>query len=157
MEFVQKFTPPDFQAKNCTPSISPNSNSFSKKKHNKWVKMEKFTPLAKILHCRRHWRHGQIQPLEVTLVRWTQPSSPLCLWQCLWFSPFYPFLTLSSHMSIKDRYKSQLDCRFLHTNTPCFPSPYIIAMMRKTFIFFFCQHQTTLDNLKSPVLCQTST
>ena len=29
MEFVQKFTPPDFQAKNFTPSISPNFNSFS--------------------------------------------------------------------------------------------------------------------------------
>ena len=25
--------------------------------------MEKFTPLAKILHCRRHWRHWQISPL----------------------------------------------------------------------------------------------
>ena len=25
--------------------------------------MEKFTPLAKILHCRRHWRDGQIPPL----------------------------------------------------------------------------------------------
>ena len=33
MEFVQKFTPPDFRAKNITPSISPNFNSFSKKKH----------------------------------------------------------------------------------------------------------------------------
>ena len=53
MEFVQNFTPPDFQAKDFTPSISPNFNSFSKKKHKKWVKMEKFTPLAKILHCRR--------------------------------------------------------------------------------------------------------
>ena len=30
----------------------PNFNSFSGKKHKKWVKMEKFTPLAKILHCR---------------------------------------------------------------------------------------------------------
>ena len=29
MEFVQKFTPPDFQAKNFTPSISPNFNSLS--------------------------------------------------------------------------------------------------------------------------------
>ena len=29
MEFVQKFTPPDFH------SISPNFNSFSKKKHKK--------------------------------------------------------------------------------------------------------------------------
>ena len=33
MEFVQNFTPPDFQAKNFTPSISPNFNSFTKKKH----------------------------------------------------------------------------------------------------------------------------
>ena len=32
MEFVQNFTPPDFEAKNFTPSISPNFNSFSKKK-----------------------------------------------------------------------------------------------------------------------------
>ena len=65
MEFVQNFTPSDFQAENFTPSISPNFNSFSKKKHKKWVKMEKFTPLAKILHCRRQWRHGQIPPLFV--------------------------------------------------------------------------------------------
>jgi len=35
MEFVQNFTPQDFQAKNFTPSISPNFNSFSKKKHKK--------------------------------------------------------------------------------------------------------------------------
>ena len=33
MEFVQKFTPPDFQAKNFTPSILPYFSSFSKKKH----------------------------------------------------------------------------------------------------------------------------
>ena len=67
MEFVQKFTPPDFQAKKFTPSISPNFNSFSGKKHKKWVKMEKFTPLAKILHCCRQWRYGQIPPLTGTL------------------------------------------------------------------------------------------
>ena len=48
MEFVKNFTPPDFQAKDFTPSISPNFNS--KKKHKKCLKMEKFTPLAKILH-----------------------------------------------------------------------------------------------------------
>ena len=38
MEFVQKFTPPEFLAKNFTPSISPNFNSFSKKKtqKNEW-------------------------------------------------------------------------------------------------------------------------
>ena len=35
MEFVKNFTPPDFQAKNFTPSILPNFNSFSKKKHKK--------------------------------------------------------------------------------------------------------------------------
>ena len=35
MEFVQNFTPLDFQAKNFTPSISPNFNSFSNKKHKK--------------------------------------------------------------------------------------------------------------------------
>ena len=35
MKFVQNFTPPDFQVKNFTPSISPNFNSFSKKKHKK--------------------------------------------------------------------------------------------------------------------------
>ena len=35
MEFVQNFTPPDFQATNFTPSISPNFNSFSKKKTQK--------------------------------------------------------------------------------------------------------------------------
>ena len=33
MEFVQKFTPPDFQVKNFTPSILLNFNSFSKKKN----------------------------------------------------------------------------------------------------------------------------
>ena len=64
MEFVQKFTPPDFHAKKFTPSISPNFNSFSGWKHKKWVKMQKFTPLAKILHCRQQWRHGQIPPLS---------------------------------------------------------------------------------------------
>ena len=35
MRFVKKLTPPDFQAKNLTPSISPNFNSISKKKHKK--------------------------------------------------------------------------------------------------------------------------
>ena len=35
MEFVQNFTPLDFQAKNFTSSISPNVNSFSGKKTQK--------------------------------------------------------------------------------------------------------------------------
>ena len=40
MEFVQKFTPLDFQVKNFTPSILPNFNSFNKKKKNtknEWI------------------------------------------------------------------------------------------------------------------------
>ena len=37
MEFVQNFTPPDFQAKNFTPSLSPNFNSFRyKNTKNEW-------------------------------------------------------------------------------------------------------------------------
>ena len=39
------------------------STVLVRKKHKKWVKMEKFTPPAKILHCRWHWRDGQIPPL----------------------------------------------------------------------------------------------
>ena len=35
MEFVQNFTPLDFQVRNFTPSISPNFNSFSDKNTNK--------------------------------------------------------------------------------------------------------------------------
>ena len=30
-----------------------------------WCFLEKFTPLAKILHCRRQWREWQIRPLTV--------------------------------------------------------------------------------------------
>ena len=63
MEFVQNFTLPDFETKDFTQSISPNFNSLSKKK-KKGVKMEKFTPLAKIL-----------LPLAVTA--WTNSTSGL--------------------------------------------------------------------------------
>ena len=48
MEFVQKFTPLDFQVKNFALSILPNSTVLVRKKHKKGVKMEKFTPRAKI-------------------------------------------------------------------------------------------------------------
>ena len=44
MRFVKKFTPPDFQAKNFTPLISPNSIVLVIK-HQKRVKIETFTPL----------------------------------------------------------------------------------------------------------------
>ena len=40
MEFVQNFTPTDFQAKNFTPSISPNLNGFSKKQAQKLVQVD---------------------------------------------------------------------------------------------------------------------
>ena len=39
------------------------STVLVRKKHKKWVKMEKVTPLANILHCRRQWRDGRIPPL----------------------------------------------------------------------------------------------
>ena len=35
MEFVKNFTPPDVQAENFSPSISPNFNSFSDKNTKK--------------------------------------------------------------------------------------------------------------------------
>ena len=47
MRFVKNFTPPYFQAKDFTPLISLNFNSFSDKNTKKWVFLEKFTPLAK--------------------------------------------------------------------------------------------------------------
>ena len=46
MEFVKNFTPPEFQAKTFTPSISANFNSFDDKNTKTLVKKEKFTPLA---------------------------------------------------------------------------------------------------------------
>ena len=65
-EICPNFTLPDFQAKTFTPSISPNFNSFSDKIRKRLrVKMEKITPLAKILHYHRQWREGQISPLHI--------------------------------------------------------------------------------------------
>ena len=58
MRFVKKITPPDFQAKNFTPSISPNFNSFSDKNTRKWVKMEKFPPLANSTSAQPHAASG---------------------------------------------------------------------------------------------------
>ena len=52
-EFVQKFTPPDFQAKIFTMSIAPNFNSFSGKKTQKMSENGEIYTLAKILHYRR--------------------------------------------------------------------------------------------------------
>ena len=47
MEFVQKFTPPDFQAKKFTSSISPDFNSFSGKKTQKMSENEEIYTVGK--------------------------------------------------------------------------------------------------------------
>ena len=65
MEFVQKFTPLDFQVKNFTPSILPNFNSFSKKKTQKMSENGEIYTAGKILRCRRQWEHGLIPPLDI--------------------------------------------------------------------------------------------
>ena len=49
VEFVQNFTPPDFQAKKFTPSISPNFNSFSKKQAQKLVQVDALETLCNTL------------------------------------------------------------------------------------------------------------
>ena len=46
-DICQKIYTAGFSGQKFTPSISPNFNSFSDKNTKKWVKMEKFTPLAK--------------------------------------------------------------------------------------------------------------
>ena len=54
MEFVQKFTPPDFQAKNSTLSISPDFNSFSGKKTQK-TRPSKLCVTHQMNHKRRNF------------------------------------------------------------------------------------------------------
>ena len=48
------------------------STVLVRKSTKKWVKMEKFTPLAKNLHCRRHWRQWQIPPLLSWISFWRE-------------------------------------------------------------------------------------
>ena len=65
MEFVQNFTPPDFQIKNFTPPILPNFNSFCKKKtHNMSENGEIYTA-------------GKSFTLSPTLTGWTNSTSAL--------------------------------------------------------------------------------
>ena len=63
-EICQKIYTAGYSGKNITPLFSPNFNSFGNKNIKKLVKMETFTPLARILHCRRLWRQWQISPLN---------------------------------------------------------------------------------------------
>ena len=53
MRFVKKFTPPDFQAKDFTPLISLNFNSFSDKNTKNECFWRNLHHWQKILHC---WR-----------------------------------------------------------------------------------------------------
>ena len=67
MEFVQNFTPPDFQAKNFTPPISPNFNSFSKKKHKKMSENGEI------------YTAGKNFTLPPAVTAWTNSTSVHCL------------------------------------------------------------------------------
>ena len=60
MRFVKNFTPPDFQAKDFTPLISLNFNSFSDKNTKNECFWRNLHHWQKNLHCRRQW---QISPL----------------------------------------------------------------------------------------------
>ena len=124
-----RFTPPDFQAKHFMPLISQNFNSFSRKKHKKWVKMEKFTPLAKILHCHRQWRHGQIPPLQWWMF------SILARFEAFLILFFFLLGGRSEYwdaiaiMEYKDRASF---CRMVSLKSLCFPISLVI------FYFFIC-------------------
>ena len=59
----KNYTAAGFSGQKFTPLILPNFNSFGDNNTKTWVKMEKFSPLAKILHCRWQWRQWQISPL----------------------------------------------------------------------------------------------
>ena len=70
MEFVKNFTPPDFQAKNFTPSISPNFNSFSKKKHTKMSENGEI------------YTAGKNFTLPPALMAWTNSTSDISALTC---------------------------------------------------------------------------
>ena len=57
------------------------------------------------------WSRFVIWPQEVTLARWTQPSGPLCLWQCFFFrcttSPHQDRSTLSSSLTLLLRWRQR--------------------------------------------------
>ena len=67
MEFVKNFTPRDFQAKNFTPSISPNFNSFSKQK------TQKMSENGEI------YTAGKNFTLPLALTGWTNSTAVSCM------------------------------------------------------------------------------
>ena len=79
MEFVQKFTPLDFQVKNFTPSILPNFNSFSKKK------TQKMSENGEI------YTAGKNFTLPPALTGWTNSTSGFGHPKChFWYPPKRP-------------------------------------------------------------------
>ena len=77
MEFVQKFTPLDFQVKNFTPSILPNFNSFSKKK------TQKMSENGEI------YTAGKNFTLPPALTGWTNSTSGLITIKCFFAVEFF--------------------------------------------------------------------
>ena len=61
--------------------------------------LQKFTPLAKILHCRRQWRQWQISPLIGAIFSSWHDITPSLLVTVHWFYPPHIVLkkTLSNH------------------------------------------------------------
>ena len=76
--------------------------------------------VEKLILKSRFWRWNLIKlceiviwPQEVTLVRWTQPSGPLCLWQCFFILSVYAFLSKNELWSI-------YLCGYLSHSSKCF-------------------------------------
>jgi len=53
----------------------------------KWLKMETFTPLAKILHCRRQWQQWQISPLFLDLLAFKNSYIEGVTASLIWYIP----------------------------------------------------------------------
>ena len=92
---------------------------------------------------------------KVTLERWTQPSGPLCLWQCFWWNDFYqnPWLAI------------QLDFWYIWKKLLWKPSQYALpksyddmraektTFSRLSLVRGFLWHPSTGQNQAQPLLC----
>ena len=112
MEFVQNFTPPDFRAKNFTPSISPNFNSFSKKKHKKMSENGEI------------YTAGKNFTLPPALTAWTNSTSgtkPEQILQVFFQTGLYCTCQIRIGGSISVRqtgHSSSLNWKFMNNNSP---------------------------------------
>ena len=87
-EICPKFYTTGFSGIFFTSSISPNFSNSCDKSTKKWVKMEKFTPLAKNFHCHWQWRQGKISPLYKSIASHlkNRRRKKHTLWiSCMWF------------------------------------------------------------------------